>query len=78
LNPSLQGTLWIFGGYSFTQGPLNDIRAFDAKNGSWLPITVHMSAELPQGRYFHASELVIAENLLYIQGGMNQTLERSF
>ena len=44
LSTDSQGTLWVFGGYSFTQGgPLNDIRAFDTKNASWLPITVHFT-----------------------------------
>ena len=44
LSTDSQGTLWVFGGYSFTQGgPLNDIRAFDTKNVSWLPITVHFT-----------------------------------
>ena len=53
-----EGSLWIFGGYSFTQGgPLNDIRAFDTKNVSWLPITVHFTADIPKERYFHAWEL---------------------
>ena len=72
LNIDSQGTLWLFGGLA-TESVLNDIRAFDTKNGSWLPITVHISAETPQARYFHAAELVLAENLLYIHGGMNQT-----
>ena len=72
LNADAQGTLWVFGGFSGV-APLNDIRAFDAKNGSWLPITVDISFETPQARYFHAAELVTSENTLFIHGGMNQT-----
>ena len=52
LNADSQGTLWLFAGFS--QNSLNDIRAFDTKNGSWLPITVDISADTPAARYFHA------------------------
>ena len=62
-----QGTLWVFGGLSKT--PFNDIRAFDTKNTSWLPITLHITDQIPQERYFQASELV--NNQLYIHGGFN-------
>jgi hypothetical protein len=42
------GTLWIFGGFSMTTGsPLNDIRAFDAKVGTWLPVTVQHDDATP-------------------------------
>ena len=56
LNADSQGTVWLFGGFS--QNSLSDIRAFDTKNGSWLPITVDISADTPAARYFHASEMV--------------------
>ena len=69
LNADSQGTLWLFAGFS--QNSLNDIRAFDTKNGSWLPITVDISADTPSARYFHATEMVT--NTLYIHGGMNET-----
>ena len=53
-----QGILWIFGGFSMTTGnPLNDIRAFDTKVGSWLPVTIqHDDASppaLPPGDIFN-------------------------
>ena len=63
-----QGTLWVFGGLS-KASPLNDVRAFDTKNTSWLPITVHMTAQIPQARYFQAAELI--NNQFYIHGGFN-------
>lgn len=69
LNLDSQGTLWVFGGFSHDHRPLNDIRAFDTKNGSWLPITIDISAQIPQARYFHAAELVPTEHSLYIHGG---------
>ena len=65
-----QGTLWVFGGLSKTS-PLNDVRAFDTKNASWLPITVHITAQIPQERYFQAAELI--NNQFYIHGGFNGT-----
>ena len=65
-----QGILWVFGGLSKTS-PLNDVRAFDTKNASWLPITVHITAQIPQERYFQASELI--NNQFYIHGGFNGT-----
>ncbi len=73
LDSDSHGLLWLFGGYSYNQGPLNDVRAFDVNNGSWIPITVHLTAELPEARYFHASVLVASEKMLYIQGGMNSS-----
>ena len=54
--PYSQGTLWLFAGFS--QNSLSEIRAFDTKSGSWLPITVDISADTPAARYFHASEMV--------------------
>jgi hypothetical protein len=33
-----RGSLWMFGGFSLTNGPLNDIRLFDMKNNSWMPV----------------------------------------
>ena len=74
LSTDSQGILWVFGGYSFAQGgSLNDIRAFDTKNVSWLPITVHFGGQVPEARFFHAWELIKAENVLYVHGGMNKT-----
>lgn len=33
-----RGSLWMFGGYSLSHGPLNDIRMFDTKNISWIQV----------------------------------------
>lgn len=33
-----RGSLWMFGGYSLSHGPLNDIRMFDTKNISWMQV----------------------------------------
>ena len=35
--------------------------------------SVNFNAEIPQERYFHSWELVKAENVLYVHGGMNTT-----
>lgn len=33
-----RGALWLFGGYSLSHGPLNDIRLFDTKNNTWMQV----------------------------------------
>ena len=57
-----RGSLWMFGGYSMSRGPLNDIREFETKNLTWLQVNVHIhpgggESSLPPGRYFHAAEV---------------------
>lgn len=71
-----RGSLWMFGGYSLSRGPLNDIREFETKNLTWLQVTVHIHPgtggefSLPPGRYFHAAEYVNSQRSLYIYGGI--------
>ncbi|PSN57394.1 Multiple epidermal growth factor-like domains protein 8 [Blattella germanica] len=65
-----RGSLWMFGGFSLTNGPLNDIRLFDTKNNSWMPVTVDSTGSMPQVRYFHAAEIVHGE--IYVYGGLSQ------
>ena len=66
--------LWIFGGFSLTNGALNDIRQFDTKNHSFLHVTVDgADAKMPQGRYFHASE--IFKQVIYTYGGLSHNVE---
>lgn len=40
LSADRRGALWMFGGYSLSHGPLNDIRLFDTKNTTWMQVTV--------------------------------------
>ncbi|EDS32341.1 laminin subunit gamma-3 [Culex quinquefasciatus] len=72
-----RGSLWMFGGYSLSHGPLNDIRQFDTKNNTWMQVTVDSSPEdrMPLGRYFHAAEMIMSKQAIYIYGGLsrNQT-----
>jgi hypothetical protein len=35
-----RGALWVFGGFSLSHGPLNDIRLFDTKNNTWMQVIV--------------------------------------
>lgn len=67
-----RGSLWMFGGYSLSHGALNDIRLFDTKNNTWMPVTVESTSEssMPQGRYFHAAEIVHSRQQIYIYGGL--------
>ncbi|XP_046832865.1 multiple epidermal growth factor-like domains protein 8 isoform X2 [Vespa crabro] len=68
-----RGSLWMFGGYSLSHGPLNDIRLFDTKNNTWIPVTVDSTSEasMPQGRYFHAAEIVHSRQQIYVYGGLS-------
>ncbi|XP_058126471.1 multiple epidermal growth factor-like domains protein 8 isoform X2 [Anopheles coustani] len=74
-----RGSLWMFGGYSLSHGPLNDIRQFDTRNNTWMQVTVDSSPEdrMPQGRYYHAADIVIPRQSIYIYGGLarNGTLD---
>ena len=72
-----RGSLWLFGGYSMSRGPLNDIREFETKNLTWLQVNVHIhpgggEASLPAERYFHAAEYVNSQRGIYVYGGMGQ------
>lgn len=72
LNADKRGSLWMFGGYSLSNGPLNDIRQFDTKNSTWMQVTVDSTpeAKMPQGRYFHAAEIFLSRQTIYIHGGL--------
>lgn len=72
-----RGSLWMFGGYSLSHGPLNDIRLFDTKNSTWMPVTVESTSEasMPQGRYFHAAEIVHSRQQIYVYGGLTMKEE---
>ncbi|KAH8324231.1 hypothetical protein KR074_001932 [Drosophila pseudoananassae] len=83
VNADRRGSLWMFGGYSPNHGPLNDFRQFDTKNGTWLQVTVESSTpedRMPLGRYFHASEIYVKKQIIYIYGGIsvNSQLLRDF
>lgn len=67
-----RGSLWMFGGYSLSHGALNDIRQFDTKNNTWLQVTVDFIPEdkMPEGRYFHAAELIPSKQAIFIHGGL--------
>lgn len=67
-----RGSLWMFGGYSLSHGPLNDIRQFDTKNNTWMQVTVDSTPEarMPQGRYFHGSDILHTRQIIFIYGGL--------
>ncbi|XP_049279907.1 multiple epidermal growth factor-like domains protein 8 [Anopheles funestus] len=69
-----RGSLWMFGGYSLSHGPLNDIRQFDTKNNTWMQVTVDSSPEdrMPQGRYYHAAEIIGSRQAIYVYGGLSR------
>ncbi|XP_046676550.1 multiple epidermal growth factor-like domains protein 8 isoform X2 [Homalodisca vitripennis] len=69
-----RGSLWLFGGYSLSHGPLNDIRLFDTKNNTWMQVTIDSTNDInmPQGRYFHAAEIVQSKREIFVYGGLTQ------
>lgn len=73
VNADRRGSLWMFGGYSPSHGPLNDFRQFDAKNGTWMQVTVESTPDdkMPLGRYFHASEIYLKKQIIFIYGGIS-------
>lgn len=74
VNADRRGYLWIFGGYSLSNGALNDIRQFDTRNRTWMQVTVDGTlAKMPLGRYFHAAE--ISKQSIYIYGGLSNEFE---
>ncbi|XP_030761458.1 multiple epidermal growth factor-like domains protein 8 isoform X2 [Sitophilus oryzae] len=69
-----RGSLWMFGGYSLSHGPLNDVRLFDTKNISWIQVTVESTpdARMPQGRYFHGADIVHSKQAIFVYGGLTK------
>ncbi|XP_050362348.1 multiple epidermal growth factor-like domains protein 8 [Nymphalis io] len=65
--------LWMFGGYSLSHGPLNDIRFYDTKNNTWMQVNVDATPDpkMPEGRYFHAAEIYHSKQNIYIFGGLS-------
>ncbi|KAK7078722.1 Multiple epidermal growth factor-like domains protein 8 [Halocaridina rubra] len=72
-----RGSLWIFGGYSLSRGPLNDIQQFDTHNKSnmWVQLTLNVQPgrQPPPSRYFHAAAYVGSQREMYVYGGLNHT-----
>lgn len=70
VNADRRGYLWIFAGYSLSNGALNDIRQFDTKNHTWMQTTVDGSdSKMPTGRFFHAAE--INKQTIFVYGGIS-------
>jgi hypothetical protein len=71
-----QKNIWIFGGYSLSHGPLNDIRHFSRESNSWVPLTITVvqnDEAVPPPRYFHGG--VVAPNQeIFIHGGISVNL----
>jgi N-acetylneuraminic acid mutarotase len=75
-----RGSLWMFGGYSLSHGPLNDIRLFDTRNSTWMQVTVDSTtpdAKMPQGRYFHGADIVHSKQAIYVYGGLTKPAKSS-
>lgn len=79
LSADRRGSLWMFGGYSLSHGPLNDIRLFDTRNITWMQVTVDSTpdAKMPQGRYFHGADVVHSKQAIFIYGGLTKSPNRT-
>lgn len=79
VNADRRGSLWMFGGYSPSHGPLNDFRQFDTKNGTWVQVTVESTPDdkMPLGRYFHAAEIFLKKQTIFIYGGITVSSENN-
>lgn len=75
LSADRRGSLWMFGGYSLSHGPLNDIRLFDTRNTTWMQVTVDSTpeAKMPQGRYFHGADIIHSRQAIYVYGGLTKS-----
>lgn len=63
----------MFGGYSLSHGPLNDIRLFDTRNSTWMQVTVESTdAKMPQGRYFHGADILHSKQAIFVFGGLTK------
>ena len=70
----------MFGGYSLSHGPLNDIRLFDTRNSTWMQVTVDSTtpdAKMPQGRYFHGADIIHSKQAIYVYGGLTKPTKSS-
>lgn len=74
LSMDRRGSLWMFGGYSLSHGPLNDIRLFDTRNSTWMQVTVDSTpdAKMPAGRYFHGADIVQSRQEIFVFGGLTK------
>jgi len=67
--PSLQRFL-LFGGYSLSSGPLNDLWLLDPATWVWTPVT---ALNPPSGRYFSQMTYDRINDLVYLYGGHGAT-----
>ncbi|XP_072048547.1 multiple epidermal growth factor-like domains protein 8 [Amphiura filiformis] len=67
----LDSKLWMFGGYSQDQGPLNDIWSYDLRIGQWQQITP-IGNLIPKARHFHAAAFVEPSSM-FLVGGLTDT-----
>ncbi|XP_018320718.1 multiple epidermal growth factor-like domains protein 8 isoform X2 [Agrilus planipennis] len=79
LSSDRRGSLWMFGGYSLSHGPLNDIRLFDIRNSTWMQVTIDTTpdAKMPEGRFFHAADVVHSRQSIFVYGGLTKSSKSS-
>ncbi|XP_033641193.1 multiple epidermal growth factor-like domains protein 8 [Asterias rubens] len=70
LIPGVDDRLWLFGGYSHSQGDMNDVWSFNLDTKQWRR---HLSGSVahPAPRRFHAATFYATS--MAISGGMNDT-----
>ncbi|GAB6023337.1 hypothetical protein CHUAL_008138 [Chamberlinius hualienensis] len=75
----LEGSLWIYGGWSIFKGVLDDVIQFNISTNTWqkdnkaLTVGNHM----PTRRYFHAATYVSSQKEFYVYGGITDNIEHA-
>ncbi|XP_066575426.1 multiple epidermal growth factor-like domains protein 8 [Amia ocellicauda] len=68
------GTLWMYGGLSLTEGILGNIYRFSVSDRRWTQMLTSTLEEssAPSPRYYHASCYVPNQNAMFVVGGLTR------
>uniref|UniRef100_W5MAH2 Multiple EGF like domains 8 n=1 Tax=Lepisosteus oculatus TaxID=7918 RepID=W5MAH2_LEPOC len=69
-----EGTLWLYGGLSLTEGILGNVYRFSILDRRWTQMLTSSVDEgsAPSPRYYHASSYVANQNAMFVVGGLTQ------
>ena len=75
---SCHGNLYLFGGYSPTEGLLDDMWMFNISAKTWVFLsTLGVNGPKPTGRYHHAAACIPQSQMMYVFGGfVNEATDR--
>ncbi|XP_070550058.1 multiple epidermal growth factor-like domains protein 8 [Ptychodera flava] len=70
--------LWVYGGYSMTQGILGDVLKYDTYSQEWVQQSTSHSTQEPSERYFHAAVYTDPQTMFVYGGITTQGVVREF